>query len=500
MKYVKYRAQKLQVSYDDGETWEDTGEYRKGEYLGVYSTAEECANAIVPPHETVTPQANPGAKATLILDDGTEVDLPFTGFHWSGEDSGTSTYFVDDYAFTRFDTSMTFVDWSTDRKDYVAQHCIKIILNNQIEYVCLGLIRGTLCITDDYIPDGRLTFDPSAATANDRRGYYKNLREIVIQNNTKYVSIDGHQTQVTKIWIPQGIERLNLYDFVYIDDELTIQESFSGDVSSCYYHNGISSNTVKKLVSYTDTAPDPGGSWDSYGTVPHVALLYNATIPDTWIVDLPEFTYVRDELVTSWYSAYLRGQDWQSTRRHYVPFFPLSIYNTNFRSPNDNEKFVARLSDGTLYSVPIGDGIVTSGDVTDIRSRICDIKFGSGVVKINKSVFGEDGIVESVNPRHHINLVEFNSNVDLSECDATISIDKVKLNGNNFFNNIESSLMVSPSNSSPFYGAVRYIFVPDVAFKTYVKSLPVENTVYMQRADSWRLKFRPMSSFKINEV
>lgn len=494
MKYVKYRTQKLMVSFDCGETWENAGEERKGEYLGVYSTAEDCANATIPPYEIEPPQAHQNAKATLVLDDGTDVDLPFVGLIPAGDTGSSSTYWVDDNAFTSFDTSMVYTEWDTETRDYIAQHCIKIILSSQIEYVCHGLLRGEYC-TDVYSPNDMLIFDPSMVVANDRRGYYKNLREIVIQNSTKYVSINGHHTQVTKIWIPQEIEHLELYDFVYIDNELTIPDSFSGAsgaVVDCYYYNGIMSNTVKKLVSYTDSVPNPGGSWSSYGTIPDTSLLYNGTIPEGNIVELPKFTYVRDELVTNWYSAYLRGQNWDSTRRYYVPFFPLSYYKTDFRNPNDNEKFVARLSDGTLYSVPIGDGIVSSGDVVGIQSKICDIKFGSAVIAIGNGVFGNGIIEDSSNPRHNINLIEINSDIDLTNCNVLyIGINNVKLNGNDFFTTFQTV---------GFYpNIIGNIYVPDIALEAYVKSLPLKYNNSSTVTDAIRLKLRPMSSFKINE-
>lgn len=43
MSYVKVYKYKQQVSYDQGETWEDTGEYApSGDPIGYYSTLEEC--------------------------------------------------------------------------------------------------------------------------------------------------------------------------------------------------------------------------------------------------------------------------------------------------------------------------------------------------------------------------------------------------------------------------------------------------------------------------
>jgi hypothetical protein len=46
MAYKKYYLYKKQVSYDQGETWEDTGEYApSGSSIGTYSTLEECMNS-----------------------------------------------------------------------------------------------------------------------------------------------------------------------------------------------------------------------------------------------------------------------------------------------------------------------------------------------------------------------------------------------------------------------------------------------------------------------
>lgn len=533
MKYVKYRTQKQQVSYDGGETWEDTGEIRKGEYLGVYDTAEDCANATVPPHETEPPQAHTGAKATFILDDGEEVDLPFTGLHCNKSDSGSSTaLFVDDYAFTEFDASMSSIlglDWSDERKDYIAQHCVKLIISDQVQYVCWGLKRNFDQNSNAYVftPTDSITFDPDWSVANDRRGYYKNLREIIIQDTTVYVGLNGHHTQVSRLRLPQTMEHLELTDFVYIDNELTIPESFTGGGWQHFVIQEYTTNTANKIVSYSNAFPDGGGYWDNYGCTPHTLLLYNESVPDSAItitdpkynymavpyVGVPDYTYVRDELVSAWHSALVEGcRIMNNSRSHTtfpdeqriteVSFFPLSIYNTDFRSPNDNEKFVARLSDGTLYSVPLGNGVVTSGDVADIQSRICDIKFGPGVTKLSNGVFSSyytTGIIT-----HNINLVEFNSDINVSECSVGTKIDKLKINGNNFFNSFSTALMMSPSSQNPLYNVPRYIFVPDEAFEAYVKMLPLKYTIPgftadSTRTDSWRLKFRPMSSFKINE-
>lgn len=46
MAYVKVYKYKQQVSYDQGETWEDTGEYvPSGDPIGSYDTLEECMNS-----------------------------------------------------------------------------------------------------------------------------------------------------------------------------------------------------------------------------------------------------------------------------------------------------------------------------------------------------------------------------------------------------------------------------------------------------------------------
>lgn len=46
MPYAKFYEYKLEVSYDQGETWIDTGErIPSGDPIGSYDTLEECMNS-----------------------------------------------------------------------------------------------------------------------------------------------------------------------------------------------------------------------------------------------------------------------------------------------------------------------------------------------------------------------------------------------------------------------------------------------------------------------
>lgn len=503
MKYVKYRTQKQQVSYDGGETWEDTGETRKGEYLGVYDTEEDCANATVPSHDVPVPQANPGAKATLILDDGEEVDLPFTGWHTDSDRPHTGHRAVDDYVFTSFDVAMTFTSWSEERRDYIAQHCVKIILSDQITCVCKYLSDGPYGL-EEYYPSGMLEFHRSTYTGGTGDyHYYNKLKEFVIQDSTTYVGINGSGATsnyggwgivLSRIRLPQNPETLMLCNLKYIE-EFTVTPSVT---------KFNTNSTYNKVVCYTDNFCIYSNNnayaiqkWDSY-----LVLLYGDTVPSS--VDkefnLGHFVYVRDELVRRWHTMYVNSRNERGIVRVSVNiFFPLSIYNVDFREPNENEKFVARLSDGTLYSIPLGNGIVSRSDVESIWGQICDIKFGSGVTKIGSYVFGYENVYDSSNLRHNINLLELNSDVDLSECgvQGNLDIDKIKLNGNNFFNCLRTASSRALTHTDvPLFSASRKIFVPDSAFESYVKLLPSNGDT---RADSWRCRFRLMSSFKIND-
>ena len=524
MKYVKYRTQKQQVSYDGGETWEDTGETRKGEYIGVYDTAEDCANATVPPHDAPLPQANPGAKATYILDDGTEADIPFVGYRGNASELTASTKFVDDYAFTIFDTGMSFIDWTDERKTYVAQHVVKIIISSAVTCICNSIqlspdprITASDCPSGTPYPSGCLTFRPGySECADPYQRWYNNLQEIVIPDTVGFIGMRGVETQVSKMNIPANLRNLELDGFKYLSKEFVIPESYTGG-SECNWSEhsyDIINSDVPVFVSYSNSCiPDKttvvSGCRDDDDV--YELLLYNDIVPSTVNRYFPHLVYVRDELVGTWLTAWRNSYNPGSSdickvhneRLWTNPFFPLSYYNTDFRSPNDNEKFVARLSDGTLYSMPLGDGVVTSGDVETIKTKICDIKFGSGVTKINRGVFGIGNLVDSSRPRHTINLVEINSDADVSNCDIEAGINKIKVNGNNFFNFFSTIYRSSPST-----GALvpkTYYYVPDGAFETYVKSIPLSITLpgfseetSSLRLNPVRLKIRPMSSFKIN--
>lgn len=523
MKYVKYRTQKQQVSYDGGETWEDTGEVRKGEYIGVYDTAEDCANAIVPPHDAPLPQANPGAKATYILDDGTEADIPFVGYRGDADQSSASTRFTDDYAFTIFDTGMSFIDWSYERKTYVGQHVVKIIISSAVTCIC-GYIRLTPnpgvsvsdCPKGTPYPSGCLTFRPGYSNCADPyQRWYNNLQEIVIPDTVGYIGMRGVETQVSKMNIPANLRNLKLDGFKYLNKEFVIPESYTGGSEcnwSSYSYDSINAD-VPVFVSYSNSCI-PDKTTDSsacrYADNVWELLLYNNIVPSTANTYFPQLVYVRDELVGTWLTAWRNsanqgsGACQQHNNRLWInPFFPLSYYNTDFRNPNDNEKFVARLSNGTLYSIPLGDGVVTSGDVETIKTMICDIKFGPGVTKINRGVFGYSNLVDSSRPRHTINLVEINSDADVSNCDVKAGINKIKVNGNNFFNFFSTIYRSSPSTGALVPGT--YYYVPDDAFEAYVKSIPLriklpgfDDVGSSSRLNVVRSKIRPMSSFKIN--
>lgn len=518
MKYVKYRTQKLLVSFDCGETWENAGEERKGEYLGVYNTAEECANATVPPHDAPLPQANPGAKATYILDDGTEVDIPFVGYRGDAIQLTASTRFTDDYAFTTFDTGMSFIDWSDDRKTYVGQHVVKIIISSAVTCICNFIyltpspyVTVSDCPEGTPYPSGYLEFRPGRGQCSDPyQKWYNNLQEIVIPDTIYFIGMKGSATQVSKMNIPPNIKNLQLDGFKYLNKEFVIPESYTGGSEcnwSTYSYDSINDN-VPLFVSYSNNCiPDKTSDSSACRDNDNVweLLLYNDIVPSTVDRYFPQLVYVRDELVETWLTAWRNSYNpngdictKHNDRLWINPFFPLSYYNTDFRSPNDNEKFVARLSDGTLYSIPLGDGIVTSDDVETVKTKICDIKFGSGVTKINSGVFGVDGVVSSLNPRHTINLVEINSDADVSNCGIMAGINKIRVNGNNFFNFF--STIYSTSLSSGAFIPGTYYYVPDEAFEAYIKSIPLTYGSSSKRTDIIRLKLRPMSSFKINLV
>lgn len=75
MKYIKYTTQKLQISHDDGETWEDVSPSvtRIGNYLGTYDTVEDCESG-TPQNVYSTVEITSEMENSLygyILEDGT---------------------------------------------------------------------------------------------------------------------------------------------------------------------------------------------------------------------------------------------------------------------------------------------------------------------------------------------------------------------------------------------------------------------------------------------
>lgn len=432
MKYLKYTTQKLQISHDDGETWEDVSPSvtRIGDYLGTYNTVEDCQSG--------SPQ-----NVYSIVDITTEMENCLYGYIL---EDGT-------VRLRKLENAIKDEEYSI------------FVFTNEIYILDLKITWwpeyvGGVWTEDECLKKVRTIIIGNEAVECTNNSIYKFIycNYLYICDNIKAFS--GGNNNIEKVKMSKNIDSFTC-SMPYIK-ELT----FDSDVGLLFKNNLQS--CIKKITVYgTLGGYSEVNQWGSYAEIcPNLETILVYGGGQVGLIDLNRHTrlYAPDALI----SLYGSNQ-----------IIPLSQYKYDISNLQTSQKAIALNIFGETVEIPNnGSNILTENETkryfsavseshteiyTDGRNDLSFISIGSGVTSIGNNVFSTNRMITPNNG--------YTTVVTLVIPNTVSSMGEKVFSGSNIQNLIFKG-STPPSFNSTFSNseAICNIYVPDGSFTKYFEA------------------------------
>lgn len=348
MKYNKYKIQKLQISHDDGQTWQDVSPSitRYGDYIGTFDSQEDCISGTSTSSEyswynvEITDEMK-NSLYTLIMDDGSYYIRKREDAWNSGDyreyiwrEVGWGSY---DYNYAELESPQVkwLPFWTSETDSEVREKVRVLVIGNQ---------------TTDYISDHSSTPFPKMV--------YVYMCDSVLVYQAPF------DINVQKIRPSVNLNNIAL-NCPYLSSDLIFQKSLAVD-------NSLDVELLKNITIYGDLLR---GSFYTNKTL----LVYGSKGPDInshglaqlWIGRLSRM-YVPDNVLLKYRE--------QKNFGNYI--LPMSLYK--IKLPTASGKGTAILYDGTAQVIP-SDGTtkLTYSDLESMRNKIAYLTVSEGITELD---------------------------------------------------------------------------------------------------------------------
>lgn len=370
MKYNKYIIQKLQISHDNGETWEDVSPSvtRFGKYVGTYSTLNDCISGDSVIDDIVITEEMKNTWYTIIMPDGTyyaanQEDLAEGdgGDYWINPDN---PHFIELYHIDTMkvlDDETMSQDWAhiSEAMDYIYKNAVGIVIGKMISQFDGGFLDKFKRVRKLYLQEGLLKLGNLATRPN-------------------YVDLPNLETiELPKSLNNYAISLPYVKELVFSGDtDISLSTRFSPSLESITVYGNL---YYVGLYSYNIIVPNLREIL-CYGypsleniSIPLYCRLY---IPDEFIVARPR------TLPMSLYKYNVYNLDASSNKA-----VALNIYGQKYSIPQNGSSTLTKEEVNTYFSATTHE--YYNGE--NGKSEIAFVRISSSVTAINTDTFESQG-------------------------------------------------------------------------------------------------------------
>lgn len=370
MKYNKYIIQKLQISHDNGETWEDVSPSvtRFGKYVGTYSTLNDCISGDSVIDDIVITEEMKNTWYTIIMPDGTyyaanQEDLAEGdgGDYWISPDN---PHFIELYHIDTMkvlDDETMSQDWAhiSEAMDYIYKNAVGIVIGKMISQFDGGFLDKFKRVRKLYLQEGLQILGNLATRPN-------------------YVDLPNLET----IELPKSLHTYAI-SFPYIkelvfygDIDISVATRFSPSLESITVYGNLYHTNFEDYSAYSNYKTPNLREILCYGypSLQNIAIPYSCRlyIPDNSLVTKPCV------LPMSLHKYNIYNLDVSSDKA-----VALNIYGQKYSLPQNGSSTLGKEEVDEYFSATTHDYY----DGRNGKSEIAFVRISSSVTRIDTDAF-----------------------------------------------------------------------------------------------------------------